>query len=98
MPSQLDKYIEIKKLSNPEKAFEILKNEFIDIMYPDHFSKSSLIMLLDVGIDGNKDDDIVWLKELLDTVLPKIGETDYFLTPFTPGKLRDNDSLARGLL
>jgi len=82
MPTQLDKYIEIKNLSNPEKAFERLDDEFIDIMYPDHFSKSSLIMLLDVGIDANKEEDLVWFKELLDTVLPEIGETDYFLTPY----------------
>lgn len=82
MATQPDKYIEIKKLSNPKKAFDRLENEFIDIMYPDHFSKSSLIMLLDVGIDGNKEDDITWLKELLDTVLPEIGETDYFLKPY----------------
>lgn len=84
MPTQTDKYIEIKKLSNPERAFQRLENEFIDIMYPDHFSNGSLIMLVDVGIDPNKNEDIVWLKELLDIVLPEIGETDYFLTPYTP--------------
>jgi hypothetical protein len=81
---QLTKYIEIKKLSNPERVFQRLENEFIDIMYPDHFSNSSLIMLLDVGIDANRTEDIVWLKQLLDTVLPEIGETDYFLTPYIP--------------
>jgi len=84
MSTQLDKYIEIKKLFSPERAFERLENEFIDIMYPDHFSNNSLIMLLDVGLDANREDDIVWLKQLLDTVLPEIGETDYFLTPYTP--------------
>jgi len=84
MSTQLDKYIDIKKLFSPERAFERLENEFIDIMYPDHFSNNSLIMLLDVGLDANREDDIVWLKQLLDTVLPEIGETDYFLTPYTP--------------
>jgi len=84
LSTQLDKYIEIKKLFSPERAFERLENEFIDIMYPDHFSNNSLIMLLDVGLDANREDDIVWLKQLLDTVLPEIGETDYFLTPYTP--------------
>jgi hypothetical protein len=54
LPERLDKYIEIKKLSNPKKAFEILEHEFIDIMYTDHFSNSSLIMLLNVGIDPEK--------------------------------------------
>jgi hypothetical protein len=84
MSIQLDKYIEIKKLSDPEHAFNRLENEFIDIMYPDHFSNNSLIMLLDVGIDPDSEEDIVWLKQLLDNVLPEIGETDYFLLPYTP--------------
>jgi hypothetical protein len=87
MPIQLDKYIEIKKLANPERAFKRLENEFIDIMYTDHFSNSSLIMLLDVGIDPKSPEDLIWLKQLLDTVLPEIGEIDYFLTPYTPGEL-----------
>ena len=81
---QLTKYIEIKKLSNPERVFQRLENEFIDIMYPDHFSNSSLIMLLDVGINPNREEDIAWLQQLLNTVLPEIGETDYFLIPYTP--------------
>jgi hypothetical protein len=84
MSSQMNKYIEIKKLSSPERAFRRLENEFIDIMYPDHFCNNSLIMLLDVGIDANNQEDIIWLKQLLDTVLPGIDETDYFLTPYTP--------------
>jgi len=84
MSTQLDKYFEIKKLSDPARAFKRLENEFIDIMYPDHFSNSSLIMLLDVGVDANREEYIVWLKQLLDTVLSEIGETDYFLTPYTP--------------
>lgn len=86
MSTQLDKYIEIKKLSRPARAFERLENEFIDIMYPDHFSNSSLIMLFDVGIDANREEDIAWLKGFLDTILFEIGETDYFLTPYTPEK------------
>lgn len=86
MSTQLLRYIEIKGLSNPQRAFERLENEFIDIMYPDHFAKNSLIMLLDVGIDANKEDDVLWLKRLLDTVLPEVNETDYFLTPYKPEK------------
>jgi hypothetical protein len=82
MSTPLKECIEIKQLSNPELAFKRLENEFIDIMYPDHFSNGNLIMLLDVGIDTNQKGDIVWLKQLLDTVLPEIGETDYFLTPY----------------
>jgi hypothetical protein len=78
----LKKYIEIKNLSNPQKAFERLENEFIDIMYPDSLGEHSVIMLLDVGIDPHEEKDIVWLKELLETLLPEIGETEYFLTPF----------------
>lgn len=62
-------------------SFQKVKSDFPD---PDHFSNNSLIMLLDVGLDANREDDIVWLKQLLDTVLPEIGETDYFLTPYTP--------------
>ena len=84
MRTTQDKYIEIKNLSAPQKAFERMDNEFIDIMYTDHFSDSSVIMLLDVDIDPLKEKDMAWLKELLDTVLPEIGETQYFLTPFTP--------------
>jgi hypothetical protein len=81
-----DKYIEIKNLSNPERAFERLENEFVDIMYTHHFSESSLTMLLDVNIDPRKDKDIVWLKNLLDKVLSEIGETKYYLIPFVPGE------------
>jgi len=84
MSQQLNKYIEIKNLSSPKLAFERLESEFVDIMYPDHFSDSSLIMLLDVNIDANGEKDAAWLKQLLDVVLPGIGETDYFLTPYTP--------------
>ena len=80
----LDKYIEIKNLANPQKAFERLENEFIDIMYPASWSSDGVIMLLDVGIDPNIDNELVWLKGLLDTVLTEIGETRYFLTPFNP--------------
>jgi hypothetical protein len=80
----LNKYIEIKNLSKPERAFERLENKFVDIMYTDHFSESSLIMLLDVNIDPKKD--IVWLKNLLDSILPNIGETHYYLIPFVPEK------------
>ena len=82
MSTQFNKYMEIKRLSSPKRAFERLENEFIDIMYPDHFSNRSLIMLLDRGIDPNKQENMVWLKQLLDKVLPEIGETDYFLTPY----------------
>ena len=82
MSTQLNKYIEIKKLTSPERAFERLENEFIDVMYPYHFSNSSLIMLLDIGINPNRQEDMAWLKQLLDKVLPDIGETDYFLTPY----------------
>ena len=84
MSTQLDKYIEIKRLSFPESAFKRLENEFIDIMYPEYFSKSSLVMLLDSNIDPEKKEDMLWLKGLLDTVLPEIGEKDYFLMPYTP--------------
>ena len=77
-------YIEIKKLSNPESVFKRLENEFIDIMYPDHFSDDSLIMLLDVGININSERDIEWLKKLLDEVLLETGEIDYFLIPHIP--------------
>jgi hypothetical protein len=84
MSTQLNKYIEIKKLSNPERVFKKLENEFIDIMYPDHFSNNSLVMLLDVGIDIGNKRDIVWLKQLLDKVLLEAGETDYFLIPYIP--------------
>src|SRR5689334_11880315 len=84
MGTSLDKYIEIKNLLNPEKAFERMDNEFIDVMYTDHFTDSSVVMLLDVNIDPLKEQDMTWLKELMDTVLPEIGETRYFLTPFTP--------------
>ena len=78
----LDKYIEIKNLYNPQKAFERLDNEFIDVMYPYSVSERSIIMLLDVNINPNKEEDIVWLKKLLDKVLLEIGETEYFVTPF----------------
>lgn len=53
-------------------------------MYTDHFTDSSVVMLLDVTIDPLKEEDMAWLKGLLDTVLPEIGETQYFLTPFIP--------------
>jgi hypothetical protein len=82
MRTTLSKYIEIKNLSAPQKAFERMDNEFTDIMYTDHFSDSSVIILLDVNIDPLKKEDMAWLKELLDTVLPSIGEKQYFLTPF----------------
>jgi hypothetical protein len=84
MINRIYKYIEIKNLSDPKKAFERLENEFIDIMYTDHYSDASIIMSLDVNIDPHKTEDAIWLKELLDCVLPKIGETEYFITPFTP--------------
>jgi hypothetical protein len=80
----LDKYIEIRNLGNPHKVFEGLENEFIDIMYPDRVSDGGVIMLLDVNIDPNKEEDLNWLKGLLDTILPEIGETKYFLLPFIP--------------
>jgi hypothetical protein len=78
----LDKYIEIKNLSDPKKTFERLENEFIDIMYPNHFSANSVVMLLDVNIDPNKEKDMIWLKGLLENILTEIGEVNYFLTPF----------------
>ncbi|SDD69048.1 hypothetical protein SAMN05216464_102288 [Mucilaginibacter pineti] len=84
MATVLNKYIEIKRLSNPESVFKRLENEFIDIMYPDHFFNDSFVMLLDIGIDGNSKEDIVWLKQLLDTVLVEVGESNYFLTPYIP--------------
>lgn len=80
---QLDKYIEIKNKSNPEQIFKRLENQFIDIMYPNHFSGNSLVMLLDEGINPNNDEDIVWLKKLLDPVLIEAGEIDYFLIPYS---------------
>ena len=78
----LDKYVEIKGLSDSKRTFERLDNEFIDIMYPDHFSDRSVIMLLDVNIDPYKEEDMIWLKSLLEDVLFEIGETKYFLTPY----------------
>lgn len=80
----LDKYIKIKNLSDPGRTFERLDNEFIDIMYRDHFSDSGVVMLLDVDIDPYKEDDMSWLKSLLDQVLSEIGETKFFLIPFHP--------------
>jgi hypothetical protein len=82
MAAALNKYIKIKKLSNLERSFKRLENEFIEIMYPDHFSNNSLVMILDVGLDGNKTEDIEWLKQLLDQVLVEIGESNYFLEPY----------------
>jgi hypothetical protein len=82
--SHLDKYIEIKNLTSPLKVFERLDNEFIDIMYQHHFTETSVIMLLDVNIDPSKEKDILWLKQLLDSCLLEIGETDFFLTAFNP--------------
>ncbi len=79
----LDKYIEIKNLSDPTKTFERLESEFIDIMYRDHFSANSVIMLLDIGIDPYKEEDILWLRALLEDVLSESGETNVFLAPFT---------------
>ena len=87
--THLDKYIEIKNLSNPQKAFERLENEFIDIMYPASLSTGGVVMLLDVGIDPNIEKDLIWLKELLDTVLLGIGETTYLLSPFNPEQIKD---------
>jgi hypothetical protein len=87
--THLDKYIEIKNLSNPQKAFERLENQFIDIMYPDRLSADGVVMLLDLGIDPKIEKELVWLKGLLDTVLLKIGETAYFLTPFNPEQIKD---------
>jgi hypothetical protein len=84
MTSILDKNIEIRNLADPQKVFESLGNNFIDIMYADRISERGVIMLLDVNIDPTKETDLDWLKELLDTVLPKIGETEYFLTPIIP--------------
>ncbi|QHT66092.1 hypothetical protein GXP67_05125 [Rhodocytophaga rosea] len=77
----LDKYIEIRNLTDPQKVFERLDNQFIDIMYVDRISERGVIMLLDVNIDPAQKTDLDWLKELLDSVLPEIGETEYFLTP-----------------
>ena len=84
MATVLNKYIEIKKLSNPERSFKGLENEFIDIMYPDHFFNNSLVMLLDLDIDENSMEDILWLKQLLDPVLIEVGESNYFLAPYIP--------------
>lgn len=88
MTTALDKYIEIKNLSDPRKTFERLEDEFIDIMYRDHFSTSSVVMLLDVGIDPYKEEDMLWLRGFLKDVLSEIGETNYFLTPFTNRNLK----------
>jgi len=82
----MDKCIEIKNLVDPRRTFERLDNEFIDIMYPDHFSEGGIVMLLDVNIDPLRNEDIIWIKELLDTVLQEIGETNYYLTPFNHEK------------
>lgn len=83
--NNIDKYIEIKNLVDPKRTFERLDNEFIDIMYQDHLTEDGVIMLLDVNIDPYKKEDMIWLKELLDSVLQEIGETEYFLIPFNPG-------------
>jgi Flp pilus assembly CpaE family ATPase len=82
MKTSSGKYIAIHNLVNPERAFERLDNEFVDVMYTDHIHDSAVIMVLDVNIDPLKEEDRMWLKELLDTVLPELGETTYFLTPF----------------
>jgi hypothetical protein len=36
-------------LSNPQKAFESVGNEFIDIMYPNSLSADVVVMLLRLG-------------------------------------------------
>lgn len=82
MPAAINEYIEIRNLANPELVFKRLEGEFIDIMEPDRFYENSVIMWLDKGIDPDNKEDILWLKELLDTVLPQIGETGYFLVPY----------------
>lgn len=84
MEQEPDKYIKIKNLSNLEKAFESLDNVFIDIMYADHIAEDGVVMLLDVNIDPEKENDLTWLKTLLDEVLPEIGEKEFFLVPFYP--------------
>ena len=76
-----EKYIIIVNLSNPQKVFEELESKFIDIMYPDYIHEDSLVMLLDVNIEPEKEEDFSWLKELLDDVLPKIGERNYDIAP-----------------
>lgn len=55
---------------------------FTDIMYTDHFSDSGVVMSLDVG-NPLKNEDMDWLKGLLDTVLHGIGETQYYVMPYT---------------
>ena len=80
----LNKYLEIKNLAHPQKTFDRLENEFIDIMYPDSVSVQGVIMLLDVNINPNEEKDIIWMKQLLDNVLPDIGEKQYYLIPVNP--------------
>ena len=84
MTVYLNQYIEIKHLSDPQRAFERLENEFIDIMYPDRLTTNAVIMLLDVGFDPYNESDLAWLKDLLAAVLPGIGETSYSVTPYKP--------------
>jgi hypothetical protein len=81
------KYIKIINLSNPQRAFELLENEFIDIMYADYCVENGLVMLLDENIDADNEDDLLFLKQLLDGILPKFEETMYDVIPYTPDNL-----------
>ncbi len=82
MEQEPDKYIKIKNLSNLEKAFESVDDVFTDIMYADHIAEDGVVMLLDVNIDPEKEEDLIWLKGLLGEELYEIGEKEFFLVPF----------------
>lgn len=88
------KYIKIINLSNPQRAFELLENEFIDIMYADYCVENGLVMWLDVGFNPCDEEDLLFLKHLLDGILPKFGETMYDVIPYTLDNLNFDIRLA----
>lgn len=67
-------YIKIISLSNPQRAFELLENEFIDIMYTDYCVENGIVLLLDENIDADNENDLLFLKQLLDGILLKFEE------------------------
>ena len=83
----MDEYIEIKGLAAPARAFERLDGEFIDIMYTDHYTGDSVVMMLDVGFDPHNDEHILWLKKLLLEIMDELGENGFYVAPYTPMSL-----------
>ncbi len=74
------KYIKVTGLRIPENAFRILENEYIDIMYPEKVIHGNLIILLDEGFDAEIENDLLLLKELLDSKLLEVGETEFHVS------------------